>query len=426
MRLHAPRGPTRRVSGAWAWGLSLAATAISTYALDTVATASGLLLAVTGLLAGTSHVFLLAALGLSYVAWWQGLRANLQQNHDLLVRTGTSTNVLSKAAHDLASARSTSPRVRRLASSAGYVITEVAKEVPYYLGAFGATVLTDTVSSADALVFLIGANLGAAAYEHGLAGMTRHLLSRRYASFEKDWTPQAYLADYYCEVEPDERETIAFFVEALRDCDAGQPVLFFGVGPTLHHVFPAAVVASEMHLGDYLAGNLEEIQRWIDRDPSAHDWRPFVRYTLECEGVVDPTDEQVAYREELTRSKITRLVRVDGRVPPQEGGCYATVVSGYCADSATRDHATWQVFMEHIMDRVGPGGLFVTAALRRSHGYAVGGRLFPSAYVDEHDLQHVLESSWGPLTGLVEARDLRDDADHGYSGIVLAAARRSG
>ena len=38
--------------------------------------------------------------------------------------------------------------------------------------------LTDSVSSNDALIFLAGANLGAAVYEYGLARLTRAFLRR--------------------------------------------------------------------------------------------------------------------------------------------------------------------------------------------------------------------------------------------------------
>lgn len=165
--------------GAVAWVVTLAATAVSAYALDVLATAAGIFLVATEILSGLDHPLLLAALGLSYVVWGLGLTANLRQNHALLSQTGTSTNIFSKAAFDFATARSASARVRRLAGAAGYVVTELAKEVPYYAGAFGATVLTDSVTSSEALIFLIGANLGAAAYEQGLAGLTRLLLARR-------------------------------------------------------------------------------------------------------------------------------------------------------------------------------------------------------------------------------------------------------
>jgi hypothetical protein len=117
------------------------------------------------------------------------VRANLAANWKLLEQTGTSTNVLSKAAYHLAGHRAWSIRARRTASGVGYVGTELAKEVPYYAGAFGTAVLTDSVSSHDALVFLAGANLGAAAYEYALAAATQRFLHRRAASSRADPVP---------------------------------------------------------------------------------------------------------------------------------------------------------------------------------------------------------------------------------------------
>lgn len=135
-------------------------------------------LAASHLLRGLDHALVLAFLASTYVAWGAGLRVNLRANLALLDRTGTSTNALSKAAYDLVGLRSRSRRARRIAAGAGYVVTEIAKEVPYYAGAFGAAVLSDSVSSNDALIFLAGANLGAAAYEYGLARLTRAFLFR--------------------------------------------------------------------------------------------------------------------------------------------------------------------------------------------------------------------------------------------------------
>jgi hypothetical protein len=304
-------------------------------------------------------------------------------------------------------------------------MTEVAKEVPYYAGAFGAAVFTDSVSSSEAIVFLGGANLGAAAYEYGLAGATRGLLRRRTprASFDTDWVPGDYLRDYYSEVEPDEVETIAFFVDALREADSHGPTLFFGVGPTLHHVFAAAGQAPEIHLADYLPANLREIEGWIERRPDAHDWRPFVRYTLECEGGAAPSEPLVLAREQLTRTRITQLLEADARDREPLTRRYGTVVSAYCADSATADRATWETYMRHITGLVLPGGLFVTAALRRSQGYIVGGRTFPSANVDEHDLDAVLAEDFTERS--IEVRHLDQHASQGYSGILLARGRRN-
>ena len=124
----------------------------------------------------------------------------------LLETTGASTNVLSKLAYDLAARRRVSPGARRLAASAGYVAGEVVKEAPYYLGAFGTALVSDSVSAREALIFLTGANLGAAAYEYGLGRGVFAFLSlgndRQHASFETDWVPEHYLADFYRDMLP--------------------------------------------------------------------------------------------------------------------------------------------------------------------------------------------------------------------------------
>lgn len=161
------------------WAISCGATAVSTYVLEAIATATGLALVASHLLRDLDHELLLVALLGTYGLWGAALRVNLQANWRLLEETGTSTNVFSKAAHDLAKLRPTSLRTQKIASAAGYIGTELAKEAPYYAASFGAVALSDSVSSVDALIFLLGTNLGAAAYEYGVGCMTRVFLRRR-------------------------------------------------------------------------------------------------------------------------------------------------------------------------------------------------------------------------------------------------------
>ena len=77
--------------------------------------------------------------------------------------------------------------------------------------------------------------------------------------------------------------------------------------------------------------------------------------------------------------------------------------------------------MHRIVVLVRPGGLLLVAALRRSHGYRVGARIFPSANVDERDLRAAVCE---PGCLLVEAHALPEHAPQGYAGIVLASGRR--
>ena len=142
MLIRAPRAPVDRRRTAWV--LTVLATAASTYALEAFAIAVGALLAASGVLAGLDRPLLLSFLAGTYVLWAAGLRVSLAANWSLLTRTGVSTNAPSKAAHDIARARKAGLRTRRWAASGAYVLTEAAKEVPYYAGAFGATLVSVT------------------------------------------------------------------------------------------------------------------------------------------------------------------------------------------------------------------------------------------------------------------------------------------
>jgi hypothetical protein len=136
-------------------------------------------LVASGLLSGLGQMGLATFLFGTYLMWGAGLRANLAANWTLLSETGTSTNVLSKAAHDLARVRTGSIPIRRAAGSLGYLLCELAKEAPYYAGASGAALASEGISAVEAIVFLGGANLGAAAYEYALARATGAFLRGR-------------------------------------------------------------------------------------------------------------------------------------------------------------------------------------------------------------------------------------------------------
>jgi hypothetical protein len=147
-----------------AWVVTFLASVGTAYGLDLFATCVGLLLAGSGWLSGLDYAAALGLLGVSYVAWGAGIWSILGANWELLQRSGTSTNLFSKAGHDLVVRFGWSLRWRRLATHAGYVATDLAKEAPYYLGAAGAALFSDQVGAIDAIIFLAGANTGAAAY----------------------------------------------------------------------------------------------------------------------------------------------------------------------------------------------------------------------------------------------------------------------
>jgi SAM-dependent methyltransferase len=242
-----------------------------------------------------------------------------------------------------------------------------------------------------------------------------------------EWDAAEYLKDYYSKLEADEALTLRFLAGEFALIERPGIALDFGAGPTLHHLLPLAPYVNEIHVADCLPGNLARIHQWVSQQPGAHDWRPFTRHVLACEGSGAATEKEVQAREALTRRRITRYLRCDAalREPlgPSDGPRYDVVMSCFCADSATDDKATWARFMAHIIGLLKPGGLLVVAALRRCSGYRVGKRLFPSAGIDEHDMAELLRCQ-GFHSSRTHIAVESVPRQRGYDGIVLASAVR--
>ena len=264
--------------------------------------------------------------------------------------------------------------------------------------------------------------------------MTRPATAPALSGFEQ-WDAGHYLAQYYSQVEADEAATLAFIARACGRIGKPGRALVFGAGPTVHHLLPLAPHVRELHVADYLESNLDHVRRWLRRDAAAHDWRAFGRHVLRCEGAHDVDDAAVEQRERLLRSRVTRCLRADAgrRQPLFEPDAnsalapvaprYDVVLSCFCAESATGDKAVWRRYVRNIVRLLAPGGLFITAALRRCSAYRVGGAHFACADIDEHELADALLASGIERAGLqmeVHRVGLRERL--GYDGIVLAAA----
>ncbi len=252
-----------------------------------------------------------------------------------------------------------------------------------------------------------------------------------YDTYEDDWVPQDYLKYYYSAVNADEEHTMRFFADTVREIGDLGNVLYFGCGPTLHHVFLAAPKARTIHLADYLKNNMDEVQKWLNGDAEAHDWRPFVRYTLICEGISNPSEEDISEREQLTRSKITKLLSdtdVNDADPLGEEGAgrYTTIISAYCADAVTTDKDVWRQYMRNIASMLAPGGHLLVSALGNTKEYRVNGKIFPCVNLSKQDMEDALKLDFAhDSIKVIEVTSLGEQEELGYTGIILARASKT-
>jgi SAM-dependent methyltransferase len=242
-----------------------------------------------------------------------------------------------------------------------------------------------------------------------------------------EWQARDYLVEYYAEIMPDEQYALAFLQESLERLPEVEVALDYGCGPTVHHAVALVPKAKEIHLAEYLPGNLAEIQKWLDLSQDAHNWETFTRHILQLEGVANPSDTDVEQREQESRRRITKLSISDAGDDDPLGtdmrGFYPLVTTHYCAEGATNEKKTWARYMRNIASLVKPGGTLILSACGAADYYMVGERLFPCAGVNAQDVLSCLQSNRFAEIDL-RVRCVPDHSEQGYSSVIFACAKK--
>lgn len=243
-------------------------------------------------------------------------------------------------------------------------------------------------------------------------------------SYERDWSAEDYLCQYYREVGSDERINARFAEESLAAAGREyERALEFGCGPTVHHAAVLAPYVQRLDLSDYLPENLAEVRRWLMRDPRAHDWESYLATML----FADAPDARAAAsaRAERLRAVAGDLLQGDVRRPrPVEvERPYELVASYYCLETAARSRPEWRSAMRGLADLVAPGGMLLLTSMRRCRGYRVLGRRFATIDLDEHDFRQLL-----PELGFqdvdVRVEEVPDWREEGFDSICCVRALR--
>jgi hypothetical protein len=251
------------------------------------------------------------------------------------------------------------------------------------------------------------------------------------AQVTQDWDqfdPAAYLDEYYGDIGSENLELLRFLAETYQGLPKGGVLLDFGGGPTIYPLISAVGRVDEIHFSDYLEANLEEVRRWLDAEPTAFDWTPFIRMALELETSGSCTESDVERRAAEIRERVTRLMRCDAsRTPPIESPdrLYDVVLTNFCAESATSDRELWQAYVTNIASLLKPGGSLVMSALKGATRYSVGSRSFPAVDISEDDLIELLEETGFPRKRTEVRIVAADRPSRDYEGLMLAVATKA-
>lgn len=245
----------------------------------------------------------------------------------------------------------------------------------------------------------------------------------------KEWTPKAYLKQYYSaqQITEDEVYVLKFIINFIRSGTYHfTEALDLGSGPTIHHIVSLAPYVENIYLADYLDSNLSEIKIWLDGDRESHNWDHHIKGILELEGCKSTANE-VKIRSTLIRGKVAGLLSCDifNKNPLGMGRNFPLVTSFFCADSATHSKEAWALAMSNIFNLIKPGGWFIMSALKEAKSYKVGLLEFPSAHISSQDVTNVLKSSgFNPDSITVEVVPTQVWKQDGFDGIIMAKAQK--
>ena len=107
--------------------------------------------------------------------------------------------------------------------------------------------------------------------------------------------------------------------ESFLNTQAGVKVLDYGAGPVIASTISAATKASEIILADYIEHNCFSLRQWLNCDPQAFDWSPYISYVVETLEEKNDLDGKV--RQQQVRGLVKAVVHCDiTQDPPIEEG----------------------------------------------------------------------------------------------------------
>lgn len=247
--------------------------------------------------------------------------------------------------------------------------------------------------------------------------------------YRTTWSPAEYLRQYYMtpSLTTDDQHSLPMLGDWLRGGPRVERALEVGCGPVPYRAALLASHADEIHLADYLPGNLAEVRLWRDDRPGQHDWDGFLREALTLEGRAG-TEAEMRDRKAELRKKITRLLACDltRREPLGVAATYDLVASFYCAEAISSSVADWGQYVANLARLVSPGGRMFVVAIRNARGYRVFDTTFPAAPVDEDDWHRMLPTlGFDPARTEIDVVAVPGFVAEGFDSVCVVRANKS-
>ncbi|XP_008825213.1 nicotinamide N-methyltransferase isoform X2 [Nannospalax galili] len=173
----------------------------------------------------------------------------------------------------------------------------------------------------------------------------------------------------------------------------GDLLIDIGSGPTIYQLLSACESFREIIATDYTDQNLQELQKWLKKEPGAFDWSPVVTYVCDLEGNRIKGPE----KEEKLRQAVKQVLKCDvtqsqplGGVPLPPADC---LLSTLCLDAACPDLSTYCTALRNMGSLLKPRGFLVILDALKSSYYMIGEQRFSSLSLGKEAVQAAVEEA---------------------------------
>ena len=174
-------------------------------------------------------------------------------------------------------------------------------------------------------------------------------------------------------------------------------LLEFGSGPVIYPAISAVPYVKEIVYADYTEGCRKEINLWLERDSTAHDWTQFFKEVVnghEGKGEVEAATD----REEELRKRIVAVVpcniHSDAAIDPQLGK-FDVISTSYCLECVTSTLAQYEDGLKKLGRLIKDGGYIACLASIEKSWYSTtaGGKKFEHVSLTSDNIRSALEKA---------------------------------
>ncbi|XP_004453263.1 indolethylamine N-methyltransferase [Dasypus novemcinctus] len=249
--------------------------------------------------------------------------------------------------------------------------------------------------------------------------------------FQKHFMPRAYLGTYYSfDRGPlPEMEMLKFNLECLHKTFGpgglkGDTLIDIGSGPTIYQVLAACESFRDITLSDFTDRNLEELEKWLRKDPGAYDWSPAVKFACELEG----TSSRWQEKEEKLRATVKRVLKCDANLgnplapvvlPPAD--CVLTLLALECAGGSL---AAYRAALCNLAALLKPGGHLVTTVTLGLSTFMVGKHQFSCLALAKEEVEQAVLDAGFDIEQFLHNSKRYSEASAANSGVCYIVARK--